>query len=125
MLRVPFGQSHLGTMTAHCRAAIGWHRTLLVLLLLGVWEGAARAHWLDPDFVSPPTKVAQAMAGLATPPILAAARLTALEVAAAFGLAAGVGIGVGLVIGLSSFAYRTFRPIVLLLFSVPKMVMLP
>jgi ABC-type nitrate/sulfonate/bicarbonate transport system permease component len=106
-------------------SSIGWHRTLLILVLLGLWEGAARAHWLDPDFVSPPTKVAQALAGLGTPPILAAARVTALEVAAAFGLAAGVGIGLGLVIGLSPFAYRTFRPIVLLLFSVPKMVMLP
>ncbi len=107
------------------RRRIGWHRTGLVLALLGLWEAAARAGWLDPDFVSPPTKVAQALAGLATPPVLAAARLTALEVAAAFALASGVGLVVGLVVGLSPFAYRTFRPILLLLFSVPKMVMLP
>lgn len=110
-------------MTA--RRSIGWHRTALVLLGLGLWEAGARLRWLDPDFVSPPTKVLGAMAGLATPQILAAARLTATEVASAFVLAAVIGVGLGLVIGLSPFAYRTFRPIVLLLFSVPKMVMLP
>ena len=107
------------------RRRIGWHRTLLVGGLAAAWEGAARARWLDPDFVSPPSAVLRALAGLATGPVLAAARLTALEVAAAFALAAVVGVAVGLVVGLSPFAYRTFRPIVLLLFSVPKMVMLP
>lgn len=107
------------------RRAIAWHRTVLILLGLSLWEGAARLRWLDPDFFSPPTKVIAAMADLATPPVLAAAWLTATEVAAAFALAAVVGVGFGLLIGLSSFAYRTFRPIVLLLFSVPKMVMLP
>jgi len=75
--------------------------------------------------VSPPSTVVVAMAGLATPPVLAAARVTALEIAAAFAIAAALGVGAGLLIGLSAFAYRTFRPIVLLLFSVPKMVMLP
>jgi NitT/TauT family transport system permease protein len=104
---------------------VGWHRAALVLAGLGLWEGLARAHWLDPDFVSPPTAILRALGGLATPPILAAARLTATQVALAFALAAVVGVGAGLVIGLSPFAYRTFRPIVLLLFSVPKMVMLP
>ena len=63
-----------------------------------------------------------AFADLANPKILAAACLTALEVAVAFALAAAVGVGGGLLIGLSAFAYRAFRPIVLLLFSVPKMV---
>jgi ABC-type nitrate/sulfonate/bicarbonate transport system permease component len=104
---------------------IGWHRTALVLVALAAWEAAARLRWLDPDFFSPPSKVLAAMADLATPPVLAAARLTALEVAAAFAAAAVIGVGAGLGIGLSAFGYRTFRPIVLLLFSVPKMVMLP
>lgn len=107
------------------RRSIAWDRAALVLAGLAVWEAAARLRWLDPDFFSPPTKVVGAMADLATPPVLAAARLTATEVAVAFALAAAVGVGLGLVIGLFPFAYRTFRPIVLLLFSVPKMVMLP
>jgi NitT/TauT family transport system permease protein len=51
--------------------------------------------------------------------------LTVTQIGVAFLLAAVVGVGAGLLIGLSPFAYRTFRPIVLLLFSVPKMVMLP
>jgi ABC-type nitrate/sulfonate/bicarbonate transport system permease component len=104
---------------------IGWHRTALVAVLLAAWEAAARLRWLDPDFFSPPSRVLVAMADLASPPVLAAARLTALEVAAAFAGAAVVGVAAGLVIGLSPFAFRTFRPIVLLLFAVPKMVMLP
>jgi NitT/TauT family transport system permease protein len=104
---------------------IAWHRAGLVLSALALWEAAARLRWLDPDFFSPPSHVLWAMGELANPRVLAAARLTALEVAAAFAAAAVVGVGAGLVIGLSAFAYRTFRPIVLLLFSVPKMVMLP
>src|SRR5262245_53584102 len=104
---------------------IAWHRAGLVLASLALWEVAARLRWLDPDFFSPPSQVLWAMGELANPRVLAAARLTALEVAAAFAAAAVVGVGAGLVIGLSAFAYRTFRPIVLLLFSVPKMVMLP
>ena len=107
------------------RRAVGWHRTGLLLLALVVWEGAARGRWLDPDFFSPPSRVLLAFADLANPKILAAARLTAIEVAVAFALAAAAGVGGGLLIGLSAFAYRAFRPIVLLLFSVPKMVMLP
>lgn len=107
------------------RRHVGWHRLGLVLLLLALWEAGARGGWLDADFVSPPTEIARALVGLASAPILAAARLTALEVAAAFWLAATVGVAVGLVVGLSPFAYRTFRPLILLLFSVPKMVMLP
>jgi NitT/TauT family transport system permease protein len=104
---------------------IAWHRAVLVLAALALWEAAARLRWLDPDFFSPPSHVLLAMGELANARVLAAARLTALEVAAAFAAAAVVGVGAGLVIGLSTFAYRTFRPIVLLLFSVPKMVMLP
>jgi ABC-type nitrate/sulfonate/bicarbonate transport system permease component len=104
---------------------IAWHRTALIAAVLAAWEMAARLRWLDPDFFSPPTKVLLAMADLAHPPVLAAARLTALEVGVAVGAAAAVGVGGGLLIGLSAFAYRTFRPVVLLLFSVPKMVMLP
>ena len=72
---------------------IGWHRAVLVALLLAAWETAARLRWLDPDFFSPPSSVLAAMADLATPPVLAAARLTALEVAAAFAAAAGSGSG--------------------------------
>ncbi len=104
---------------------IGWHRTALVVASLAAWEAAARLRWLDPDFFSPPSKVVRAMADLAHPPVLAAARLTALEVGSAFAAAAVVGVGAGLLIDLSAFAYLTFRPVVLLLFSVPKMVMLP
>jgi NitT/TauT family transport system permease protein len=104
---------------------IAWHRAALVLAALALWEAAARLRWLDPDFFSPPSQVLWAMRELANPRVLAAAQLTALEVAAAFVVAAVVGVTGGLGIGLSAFAYRTFRPIVLLLFSVPKMVMLP
>ena len=121
----PVGGEGSGGGVDSMSRSIAWDRAALVLAGLAVWEVAARLRWLDPDFFSPPTKVVGAMADLATPPVLAAARLTATEVAVAFALAAAVGVGLGLVIGLFPFAYRTFRPIVLLLFSVPKMVMLP
>jgi NitT/TauT family transport system permease protein len=105
--------------------ALGWHRAALTALALALWELLARLRWLDPDFVSPPSAIVHAMGNLIQRQILAAARLTAMQIGVAFLLAAVVGVGAGLPIGLSPFAYRTFRPIVLLLFSVPKMVMLP
>jgi ABC-type nitrate/sulfonate/bicarbonate transport system permease component len=107
------------------RRAVGWHRAGLLLLALLVWEAAARGRWLDPDFVSPPSRIVLALADLTNPRILAAARLTATEVLVAFTLAAVIGVGGGLLIGHSGFAYRAVRPMVLFLFSMPKMVMLP
>jgi ABC-type nitrate/sulfonate/bicarbonate transport system permease component len=105
---------------------MGLHRLALILALVGVWEVAARLHWLDPTFFSPPSDVARALGDLAlNDRIVAAATLTLVQVVYAFSLAAVVGIVVGAAIGLSPFAYRTFRPAVLLLFGLPKMVMLP
>lgn len=112
-------------MTAAGGRHIGWHRTALILLLLSLWEAAARLGWLDPDFISPPTRVAGALADLATPPVLAAARLTLTEVTFAFVLAAVVGMVLGMVVGLSAFARRALGPVITLLFALPKIVMLP
>jgi NitT/TauT family transport system permease protein len=98
----------------------------VILALLMLWETAARLHWLDPTFFSAPSDVARALGDLAlNDKIVAAAILTVTQVVYAFALAAVVGIVVGAAIGLSTFGYRTFRPVVLLLFGLPKMVMLP
>jgi NitT/TauT family transport system permease protein len=105
---------------------IALHRAILVAALFLTWEVAARLHWLDPDFFSPPSAVSGALVRMLTNvQITAAAGVTALEVLYAYALAAIVGVLGGLIIGLSPFAYRVFQPIILLLFAVPKMVMLP
>lgn len=102
-----------------------WHRTALILSWLALWELAARLRWLDPLFFSSPSAVVAAMRDLLQPSLLAAARLTLVEVGLALALAASVGVVCGFAVGLSSFAYRAFYPIILLLFSLPKMVLLP
>lgn len=107
-------------------ASIAFHRVMLVLALFSLWELAARLRWLDPDFVSPPSAVFQALVELAGNSRLhAATAVTLQQVAYAYAAAAVVAIGLGFGVGLSSFAYRTFEPIILLLFSLPKMVLLP
>jgi NitT/TauT family transport system permease protein len=107
-------------------AQVGLHRLILVLGLALVWEAAARFGLVDPAFVSPPSEIARALAQMAADDrLIAAAGLTSIQVVYAFGLAVGVGVLGGAVVGLSPFAYRTLNPLLLLLFGLPKMVMLP
>jgi NitT/TauT family transport system permease protein len=108
------------------RRSIALHRLLLIAAVFASWEAAAQARWLDAAFVSRPSEVLSALGGMAANErLVAAAGVTATQIVYAFALAACVGILLGAAIGLSTFAYRTFGPVILLLFGLPKMVMLP
>ena len=47
------------------------------------------------------------------------------ELVAAFLIAVAIGLPSGLIIGLQRFAYRSFHPIVLLLYAIPQATILP
>ena len=115
-------------------AASAWRRALrrpwvariaVIVLLLGLWEIAAR-WWVDPMFLSPPSRVfASLPAVFDTRGVPAALRLTFWELGVAFVLSVGIGLLIGLPLGLAPFARRSFMPIVLLLYGTPQVTILP
>ncbi len=96
-----------------------------VILILIVWEIAARS-FIDPLFISPPSRVFGALGTvLQTQGVPAALRLTFFELAVAFVIAVAIGLTVGLAVGLSPFARRSTMPIILLLYGMPQITILP
>lgn len=103
----------------------GATRLCIVILLLILWEAAAR-WFVDPTFLSPPSKVAAGYGVLlATQGVLAALRVTLFELTVAFVIAVTIGVLVGLTVGLNGFANRSFMPIILLIYGLPQITVLP
>jgi ABC-type nitrate/sulfonate/bicarbonate transport system permease component len=97
----------------------------VIVLLLGLWEIAAR-WWVDPMFLAPPSRVVMSLgAVLETRGVPAALRITFWELGIAFVLAVAIGLVLGLAIGLAPFARKSVMPIVLLLYGTPQITILP
>ncbi len=100
-------------------------RICVILALFVLWEIAAR-WWIDPMFLSPPSRVAAGLgAVLDTRGVPAAIEITFFELAIAFAFSVLIGLVVGLAVGLSSFSHRSFMPIILLLYGIPQITILP
>jgi ABC-type nitrate/sulfonate/bicarbonate transport system permease component len=103
----------------------GVARLAVIAALFVLWEIAAR-YWVDPMFLSPPSRVIGALdAVFQTPGVPAALRITFWELAVAFAMSVAIGLVVGLAVGLSRFSHRTFMPIILLLYGTPQVTILP
>lgn len=103
----------------------GVMRLIVVAVLFLVWEIAAR-WFVDPMFLSPPSKVVASLgAVLETRGVPMALQITFIELAVAFVLAVIIGLVVGLAVGLSKFSNRSFMPIILLLYGTPQITILP
>jgi NitT/TauT family transport system permease protein len=97
----------------------------VVAALFVFWEIAAR-YWVDPMFLSPPSRVIGSIQSVfETRGVPAALRITFWELAVAFAMSVAIGLVVGLAVGLSRFSRRTFMPIVLLLYGTPQVTILP
>ena len=97
----------------------------VIILLLGLWEIAAR-WWVDPMFLSPPSQVFMSLQRvLDTRGVPAALRITFWELGIAFALSVAIGLVIGLAVGLAPFARQSFMPIVLLLYGTPQVTILP
>jgi NitT/TauT family transport system permease protein len=97
----------------------------VILLLFCLWEIAAR-WWVDPMFMSPPSRVFMSLeAVLDTRGVLAALRITFWELGIAFALSVAIGLVIGLGVGLAPFARKSFMPIILLLYGTPQVTILP
>jgi NitT/TauT family transport system permease protein len=97
----------------------------VVAALFVVWEISAR-YWVDPMFLSPPSRVIGSIQSVfETRGVPAALRITFWELAVAFAMSVAIGLVVGLGVGLSRFSRRTFMPIILLLYGTPQVTILP
>lgn len=97
----------------------------VVLLILIVWEIAAR-FVVDPLFIAPPSRVIASLGAVwNTPGVPAALRLTLFELAVAFSISTVAGLAVGLAVGLRPFPRRSVMPIILLLYGLPQITILP
>jgi ABC-type nitrate/sulfonate/bicarbonate transport system permease component len=97
----------------------------VIVLILLVWEIAAR-WFIDPLFISPPSRVFASLGAVwQTQGVPAALRLTLFELAVAFSIAVVFGLTIGLAVGLQPFARRSLMPIVLLLYGLPQITILP
>ncbi|MFL6805159.1 MAG: ABC transporter permease [Xanthobacteraceae bacterium] len=96
-----------------------------VAALFLLWEIAAR-YWVDPMFLSPPSRVIGSIQSVfATRGVPAALQVTFWELAVAFAMSVAIGLVVGLAVGLSRFSRHTFMPIILLLYGTPQVTILP
>jgi ABC-type nitrate/sulfonate/bicarbonate transport system permease component len=97
----------------------------VIIALFAVWEVAAR-WFVDPIFLSPPSRVVAALGALLrSGGVGKALALTFWELGVAFVLSVIIGLGVGLAVGLHPFSYRSIRPIILLLYAIPQVTILP
>src|SRR5580693_550875 len=100
-------------------------RLVVIAALFGLWEIAAR-WFVDPLFLSPPSRVIASLDTVFnTRGVPAALQLTLFELAVAFVLAVAIGLVLGLAIGLQPFVRRSFFPVVLLLYGMPQVTILP
>jgi NitT/TauT family transport system permease protein len=107
------------------RVGPGLTRLFVIVGLVLLWEVFARL-WGDPLFMSPPSDTVVALVGfIHEPEVLEAVLRTLYELVVAFAIAIAVGLPLGLVLGLQRFAYGSFYPIVLLLYSIPQATVLP
>ena len=97
----------------------------VVILAFVLWELAGHTV-LDPNFLSPPSAIIQAMPRvLSDPGVQIALQTSFIELVIAFVLAVVAGVVIGLPIGLSGFARRATLPLVLLLYAIPQVTILP
>ena len=117
--------SHGGTLVTR-----GWDERWLgwvsPLLLLALWEGATRAGWLNAQFFPPPSAIAGTFAALAQDGTLTT-HLTATLGRLLLGFLAGAlpAVLFGLVLGLSRPLRLIVLPIANVLYTIPKIAILP
>jgi len=100
-------------------------RLILIAILFALWEIAA-GWFVDPLFLSPPSRVIASLDTVfGTRGVPAALQLTLFELTVAFVLAVAIGLGLGLAIGLQPLVRLSFFPIILLLYGMPQVTILP
>jgi ABC-type nitrate/sulfonate/bicarbonate transport system permease component len=95
-----------------------------VAALLAVWEGVARAGWVDPLFVPAPSAVPAALLRVGAP-AMAGLGDTLAKTAVAYAVSVVLGVGGGLLLGSVRPVRQAVNPFVIALYGMPKILVLP
>ncbi len=117
-------ESRAGGAARRERVRVWLLQVVSVVAALATWEAVARAGWVDPLFVAPPSAVATALVAIA-PTAFAALADTLGKTALAYAIAVGVGVPAGLVIGSVRVVHDVAHPFVVALYGIPKILVLP
>ncbi|MHB8618195.1 MAG: ABC transporter permease [Chloroflexota bacterium] len=108
------------------KPSVGLGRLGAIIAVLAIWEAITRGGLVDPLFLASPDEVAREVFVLATRPDLRAAYANlGFELALAFVLGTAIAVPLGVALGLSTYLYRVFNPIVVMLFGIPQITVLP
>jgi NitT/TauT family transport system permease protein len=88
------------------------------------WEGAVRLGLADPLFVPAPSAVMRAALRVSEEALPRLAQ-TLGKTLAAYALAVGIGVGLGIVIGSVRYLYDVLNPFLVVLYGIPKILILP
>src|SRR5579871_2632943 len=105
----------------------------ILIVFIGLWEIAARRHWIDPFFFSQPSAFGlRALRWLTEPGFLLGGRsiyhhllVTLEEMAGGFLLGVVSGVAVGFALGRSDFWSAVFNPYIQVLNALPRLVLAP
>src|SRR5437867_4226411 len=95
-----------------------------VALLVGLWELAVRAGWVDALFVPAPSAVVRALR-LIGPEAIGLLGETLGKTLVAYALSVSLGVGAGLVIGAVRHLHDVLNPFLIALYAIPKILVLP
>lgn len=109
------------------RPFVGVGTALLApVVLLTLWEVAARRGWLDPLFFPPPSVVARTWWRLARGGVLLTdVRVSLARLLAGFALGAAPGVALGMAMGLWRPVRAALLPLVTALYPIPRIAVLP
>lgn len=101
-------------------------RSMMLLLLLAVWESLSRIGWVDPFYAPPPSRVAMVLYSLFAEGGIWT-HLAATFIAAFSGLVGGLVIGIALGFGaaLVPIVAELLEPVMILLNAIPRVVLAP
>jgi NitT/TauT family transport system permease protein len=99
-------------------------QALSVAAIVGAWELAARAQWVDPLFVPAPSAVLRAFGSIGGSAVRALGD-TLGKTAIAYALAVVLGVTGGIVIGSVARLRDVLNPFVIALYGMPKILVLP
>jgi ABC-type nitrate/sulfonate/bicarbonate transport system permease component len=113
-----------GSFAGRLRGLGVW--AVAIALLVVVWQGSLALGVMTPDLL-PPVGAVLAAAGelIVSRSFLMHAGVTMAEVLVAFLIAAPLGIGLGIAIAESRYWSEVLKPIIFLIFSIPKTIFLP
>jgi ABC-type nitrate/sulfonate/bicarbonate transport system permease component len=97
-----------------------------IVILLVVWEFAARQGWLNPVIASSPSRIAEAFVRQwSSGDLLVDLRTSAIEFVIGFGLAIIIGVALGIAMGLNRTLEYAIDPFVWFLYSSPLIAFYP